>query len=113
MVWAPGQSGNPRGRPPADHGPVEKLCRALTEEAVETLATIMRSGFSEAARIAASNAILDRGWGKAREPRELRLSDPRQMTDAQLIDIILASGALVPEQLPAPAPAEKIDAEAA
>src|SRR5829696_547914 len=101
MVWAPGQSGNPRGRPPADHGPVEKLCRALTEEAVETLATIMREGCSEAARIAASNAILDRGWGKARELRDLRLNDPRQMTDAQLIDIILDGGAPAPE-LPPP-----------
>ena len=78
-----------------------KLCRALTEEAVETLATIMREGCSEAARIAASNAILDRGWGKARELRDLRLNDPRQMTDAQLIDIILDGGAPAPE-LPAP-----------
>jgi hypothetical protein len=39
--------------------------------------------------------------------------DPRQLSDAQLIDIILASGALVPEQLPAPAPVEKIVDEAA
>src|SRR3954453_3980106 len=109
MGWAPGQSGNPRGRPPADHGPVEKLCRALTEEGVETLATIMRSGFSEAARIAASNAILDRGWGKARELRELpRPSNVRDMTDEQLMEIILAGRDRAPE-LPPPAQAEKID----
>jgi hypothetical protein len=101
MVWAPGQSGNPRGRPPADHGPVEQFARAHTQEAIDTLVAIMREGCSEAARIAASNAILDRGWGKARELRDLRVNDPRQMTDAQLIDIILDGGAPAPE-LPAP-----------
>src|SRR4051794_27365617 len=112
MTWAPGQSGNPRGRPPADHGPVEQFARAHTQEAIETLATIMREGCSEAARIAASNAILDRGWGKAREHRDLRVSDPRQLSDRELIDIILAGGDPAPE-LPAPAPAEKIVDEAA
>src|SRR3954470_2052502 len=107
MGWAPGQSGNPRGRPPADHGPVEQFARAHTQEAIETLATIMREGFSEAARIAASNAILDRGWGKAREARELpRPSNVRDMTDEQLL--ILAGRDRAPE-LPAPAPVEKID----
>ena len=43
---------------------------------------------------AACNAILDRGWGKAREPRELpRPSNVRDMTDEQLLDIILAGRA--------------------
>ena len=113
MGWAPGQSGNPRGRPPADHGPVEQFARAHTQEAIETLATIMRQGFSEAARIAACNAILDRGWGKARELRELpRPSNVRDMTDEQLLEIILAGRAQAAPELPAPAPAEKIDEEA-
>ena len=114
MGWAPGQSGNPRGRPPADHGPVEQFARAHTQEAIETLATIMREGFSEAARIAACNAILDRGWGKAREPRELtRPTNVRDMTDEQLLEIILAGRAQTAPELPAPGAAEKIDDDAA
>ena len=114
MGWAPGQSGNPRGRPPADHGPVEQFARAHTQEAIETLATIMREGFSEAARIAACNAILDRGWGKAREPRELpRPSNVRDMTDEQLLEIILAGRAKAAPELPAPGAAEKIVDEVA
>ena len=69
----------------------------------------MREGFSEAARIAACNAILDRGWGKAREPRELpRPSNVRDMTDEQLLEIILAGRAQPAPELPAPVPAEKI-----
>src|SRR4051794_1810627 len=115
MTWAPGQSGNPRGRPPADHGPVEQFARAHTQEAIETLATIMRSGFSEAARIAASNAILDRGWGKARELRELPRpsNNVRDMTDEQLLEIILAGRAQAAPELPAPGAAAKIDEEVA
>ena len=114
MGWAPGQSGNPRGRPPADHGPVEQFARAHTQEAIETLATIMREGFSEAARIAACNAILDRGWGKAREPRELpRPNNVRDMTDEQLLEIILAGRAQAAPELPAPGAAGKIVDEVA
>src|SRR4051794_8996772 len=104
MVWAPGQSGNPRGRPPAVHGPVEQFARAHTQEAIETLATIMREGCSEAARIAAANAILDRGWGKAREHRDLRLNyDMRQLSDDELLAIIAGATPELPApDLPAP-----------
>jgi hypothetical protein len=46
----------PSRRPPA----LKTLARALTAEAVDALAGIMRSGASEHARIAAATAILDR-----------------------------------------------------
>ena len=36
-----------------------------TEKAIEALAEIMESGESEAARVSAANALLDRGHGKA------------------------------------------------
>lgn len=38
--------------------------RALTLDAVKTLAEIIRTGASEHARVAAATAILDRGHGK-------------------------------------------------
>lgn len=61
--WAPGQSPNPGGRPRAV-GAVRDLARAQTARAIDTLVEICQHGLSEVARIAAANAILDRGWGK-------------------------------------------------
>lgn len=63
--FQPGKSGNPNGRPkiPAE---VRDLARALSVEAIETHADIMRDiGAPPAARGASANAILDRAWGKA------------------------------------------------
>lgn len=67
MVGTPfekGKSGNPSGRPkiPAE---VRKLARALSVEAIETHAAIMRDAEAPpAARGASANAILDRAYGK-------------------------------------------------
>jgi hypothetical protein len=46
---------------PAD---LRSLARAHTKLSVQTLAGIARSGASEQARVAASQALLDRGWGR-------------------------------------------------
>jgi hypothetical protein len=42
------------------------LARAQTVAAVDALVTIMTGVESATARIAAANALLDRGWGKPR-----------------------------------------------
>jgi hypothetical protein len=44
---------------------LSELARDHTEEAVAALVDVMRRGTSESARIAAANAVLDRGYGKA------------------------------------------------
>jgi hypothetical protein len=64
-----GQSGNPGGRPklPEDVKHVRELARQYTETAVSALVEVMEGG-SGPARVAAANAILDRGWGKAPQP---------------------------------------------
>lgn len=64
--FAPGgPSGNPGGRPKIV-GNIQALARAHTTEAVATLVEIMRDHDAPAAaRGAAANAILDRGWGRA------------------------------------------------
>ena len=65
--FAPGQSGNPGGRtkiPPE----VRDLARKHTKAAIDTLATIMKGGESEQAKILAANSLLDRGWGKPTQP---------------------------------------------
>jgi hypothetical protein len=63
--FAPGQSGNPGGRPKDEHR-VGELARSFTLEAIETLVDLMRHGRDERVRGIAAQALLDRGWGKAK-----------------------------------------------
>lgn len=49
-------------RAPTD---LRSLARSHTKLAVQTLAGIARNGEGESARVAASVALLDRGWGRA------------------------------------------------
>ena len=63
--FAPGQSGNPGGRPKDEHR-VGELARSYTLEAIETLVDLMRHGRDERVRGTAAQALLDRGWGKAK-----------------------------------------------
>ena len=63
--FAPGQSGNPGGRPKDEHR-VAELARSYTVEAINTLVELMRDGKDERIRGTAAQALLDRGWGKAK-----------------------------------------------
>jgi len=63
--FAPGQSGNPGGRP-KDEYRVAELARSYTLEAVDTLVELMLDGKDERVRGTAAQALLDRGWGKAK-----------------------------------------------
>src|SRR5579864_3893935 len=65
--WAMGASPNPGGRPKGN-GEVRELARQYTETALKTLVHIAEHGKQESARVAASQALLDRGWGKASQP---------------------------------------------
>ncbi|MGB9880386.1 MAG: DUF5681 domain-containing protein [Anaerolineae bacterium] len=71
-LFQPGQSGNPGGRPKAE-GHVRELARSYTEEAIRTLAELMRTAKNERVRCAAAEALLDRAWGK---PTQLVAGDP-------------------------------------
>lgn len=63
--FKPGQSGNPGGRPKII-GHIRDLARQYTELAINTLAdTLTDKKAPYAAKIAAAQALLDRGWGKA------------------------------------------------
>lgn len=59
-----GQSGNPGGRP-REIGDVRALARERTEKALLTLERVMDDmSAPPSARVAAANALLDRGYGK-------------------------------------------------
>lgn len=69
--WRPGQSGNPRGRPPVPPE-LRDLARAHTAAAISALVEIMSDREASAsARVAAATAILDRAHG--RPPTEIDL----------------------------------------
>lgn len=47
---------------------MKEAAQAFTDDALNTLADIMKNGQSEPARIAAAKELLDRGHGKATQP---------------------------------------------
>ena len=85
-----GVSGNPGGRPKV-LGDVQELARQRSPEAINTLATIMDDPKAPpAARVAAANSLLDRGYGKPTQPISQTLTkiDPSTMSDAELATIV-------------------------
>ena len=55
---------------------IRSLARSYTRTAIKVLAGVMSSkDATHAARVAAANAILDRGWGKAPQSRETAEDD--------------------------------------
>jgi hypothetical protein len=107
-----GQSGNPAGRPKRPQtietrqiiADVRAAARDLTQEALNTLVTVMKdSKAPAAARVSAATAILDRGHG--RPTHAIRHSgaivgyDLTKLTDKQLADLeaILAPTLTMPE----------------
>lgn len=86
--WKPGQSGNPKGRPPIVHHVLE-LARQHSGEAIMALVEILRDKNSPpAARAMAANSILDRGYGKPAQSVDIGIS--RKSLD-ELSDVELAA----------------------
>ena len=57
--------GTPKKRLPTD---LKSLARSHTQISIDALSGIAKNGESEAAKVAASIALLDRGWGKPNQP---------------------------------------------
>lgn len=67
MAFEKGKSGNPGGRPKAI-ATVQELARKHTEANITVLAEIRDNpAASEASRVAAAQALLDRAWGKPQQ----------------------------------------------
>ena len=71
--FKPGQSGNPGGRP-KDEIRVKELAREHTVEALQALVTGLKAK-GERTRIAAAEALLDRGWGRPTQHHEVDARD--------------------------------------
>lgn len=63
--------GRPKGSMNKATADIKAAAQVYTQDALETLAQIMKAGESEAARVAAANSILDRGFGKPRQSMDL------------------------------------------
>src|SRR5262249_9468416 len=84
-----GISGNPGGRPKV-LGDVQELARQRSPEAINTLSNIMHDEKApSAARVAAANALLDRGYGNPTQPISQTLAkvDPSSISDEELAAI--------------------------
>ena len=73
---------------------IQELAREQCPEALETLSGIMQSKKAPAAaRVAAANSLLDRGYGKPLQQSEITTIEPgsrrpEDMTDAELVAIL-------------------------
>lgn len=62
-------AGRKKGVPNKATAPIREAARAYTQQALNTLAMVMVSDDQPAAaRVAAANALLDRGYGKPSQP---------------------------------------------
>ena len=75
-----GQSGNPGGRPKVV-AEIRQLARERGPEAIAALVKVMTKGKSEAARVAAATALLDRGWGRPKQ------SDESEVTHRYVVEL--------------------------
>jgi hypothetical protein len=75
-MFRPGVSGNPRGRPKRGASLAERIRETVDpNELIEFLLTTMRSpGVNRRERVAACQALFDRGWGKPLQSIELDAS---------------------------------------
>ncbi|MCW5803461.1 MAG: hypothetical protein KIT31_13840 [Deltaproteobacteria bacterium] len=73
--WKPGQSGNPKGRPPKGSALAEAIRRRVDPDELAQIALgLARSGESESTRIAALNWLATAGYVKPAERHEIAVA---------------------------------------
>lgn len=81
------QRGRPKGSVNKVTADIRAAARVYTNDALATLAQIMKAGESEAARVAAANSILDRGFGKPRQALDVEAQVKSDFTVIELIGV--------------------------
>ena len=72
----------PKKKLPMD---LKSLARSYTTRAISTLGGIAEGGESEAARVAAAIALLDRGWGKPNQPHDAKVDGELRIVIRKLL----------------------------
>ena len=54
---------------------LSELAKTYTEEALDTLVDVARNGRTDAARVSAANALLDRAYGRPSAAQHVEISD--------------------------------------
>jgi len=86
MPFKPGQSGNPGGKSKVlvDGRTLTDLARDHTAKAVDALVKVLDNAeASDAAKVSAATAILDRGWGRPKQDLGIEMK-PDEATAALL-----------------------------
>ena len=68
-------SGSTNKSSPEQYQRLSDLAKSYTEEAIETLVDVARNGRTDAARVSAANALLDRAYGKPAVKQEQEFVD--------------------------------------
>lgn len=99
MAFVKGKSGNPSGRPKVPES-VKELAKAHTEDAIRTLAQVMKNEEAPpGARVTAAEKLLDRAWGKSEST--VNVNDnrtPRDLSTAELLSALAALGVVGKEE---------------
>ena len=68
-------SGSTNKSSPEQSQRLSELAKTYTEEALKTLVDVARNGRTDAARVSAANALLDRAYGKPAMKQESEIGD--------------------------------------
>ena len=68
-------SGSTNKSSPEQSQRLSELAKTYTEEALQTLVDVARNGRTDAARVSAANALLDRAYGKPAVKQEKEILD--------------------------------------
>lgn len=93
-------AGRKKGKVSAAKRELAEIAKGHAEKALQVLVDIATSGESEAARVSAANAILDRGYGKPPQAIDHKSSDG-SMTPKPALDVSKLSTAALEEILAA------------
>ena len=98
-TFKPGQVGNPAGRP-KEVGHIRELARAHTEAAIQALVDGLGSE-NDRTRVAAAEALLDRGWGRAPQTNVNIEVEPDADLEGRPIDELIDEAKRIAKELAA------------